>query len=154
MTWSVCIFEQRRSNLGSISDSMLLTDRPRQQQGVCDTLTTCMLTKKTLIQKDTVSQTAREHELQILPQPDINFWRLAASHIQLSLFRNTPEGFCRLTVRLTSWAVSEKWNGTGHDDLPWSCCCWWWYTERIQSCFSISQSDGKYFSNWVTKVTR
>jgi hypothetical protein len=51
---------------------MLLSDRPRYSQGVCDTLTSCTLTQKMLIQKDKMSQTAGEHELPILPQPDIH----------------------------------------------------------------------------------
>jgi hypothetical protein len=50
---------------------MLLSERSRHSQGMCDTLTT--LTQKMLNNKDKMSQTAREHGLPVLPQTDINF---------------------------------------------------------------------------------
>jgi hypothetical protein len=52
---------------------LLLSDRPRHLQGVCDTLTKCTLTQKMLIHKEKMWQTAREHESPILPQRHIHF---------------------------------------------------------------------------------
>jgi hypothetical protein len=47
---------------------MLLSDRPQHSQGVCGTIT-----QRMLIHKNKMSQTAKEHELLILPQPNIHF---------------------------------------------------------------------------------
>jgi hypothetical protein len=49
--------------------------------------------QKMLIHKDEMSQTAREHELSILPVPDIYFLRLTKSHTYLYSEIPTEESY-------------------------------------------------------------
>jgi hypothetical protein len=95
---------------------------------------------------DTILQKTREHELPILTQPDIHFWRLTKSHTYLHSERPTEESNY-LTVRV---ALLELWVR----GILFSLMVRWKGALRNRFFFSISQWVEKYFSNWVSNVVR
>jgi hypothetical protein len=124
---------------------MLLSDRPRLLQGVCDTLAKCTLTQKMLIHKDK-KDVANVKRTRNADSATTGYSFLTVNEkSHTSLFRNTSWRVLSLDSSANSWALRERCfvfsDGTVKGCL-------------MRSCFSIFQSVGKYFSNWVTKVVR